>query len=377
LLPPCCGCGWQMTADPRGVPSGIRTSPSRVRPSSVLNRIACGTMALMNLPGRIGIVLRDPLPWEQWVQIVETAEETGYEAVFVPEIAGREAFASLAGLARSTSEIRLGTGVVTIGARTPVAAAMGAATVQESSAGRMILGIGAGDAAARRRFEASGLGPVDLVERYVRLVKRVLAGDQVEEDPILGTSPFHLELALEPGPPPVWLGALGDRMIALAGSVADGVILNWCTPARVSEARGLVDRALSASGRDRSAFTLAVYVRASLGLPEAVAFEALRPMTAMYASIPHYRRQMERMGLGEEAAMAAKSLGAGRPQDVSEGLVRALAIVGDRKEALGRFEAFSQAGADLILCYPVSALEPFSSVLRTVLGAAPSPAVER
>lgn len=48
-----------------------------------------------------------------------------------------------------------------------------------------------------------------------------------------------------------------------------------------------------------------------------------------------------------------------------------------RGEAMARFEEYFSAGADLVLCYPVSALEPFSSVLRTVLAAAPSPAVER
>ena len=331
----------------------------------------------MTIPGRIGVVLRDALPWEQFVQIVETAEETGYEAVFVPEISGRESFATLAGLARTTSAIKVGAGVVSVGSRTPVVAAMGAATVHELSAGRMILGIGAGDEAGRRRY--GSLGALELVERYVRLVKRLLAGEEVDADPVFGTSSVRLDLSLEAAgaPLPVWLGALGNGMISLAGSVADGAILNWCTPERVAEARALVDRALAGGGRDRSAFTLAVYVRASLGLADVVALEALRPMTAMYASIPHYLRQMEAMGLGEEAGLAAKALDAGRPQDVPEDLVRALAVLGGRSEAMARFERYFKAGADLVLCYPVSALEPFSSILRTILAAAPTPAVER
>lgn len=335
-------------------------------------------MAAMTIPGRIGVVLRDPLPWEQWVQVVETAEETGYRALFVPEISGREAFSSLAGLARATTGVLLGTGVVAMGARTPVATAMAAATVQELSDGRMILGIGAGDAAGRRRY-GSGLRSLELVERYVRMVKQILAGGdvEVEADPVFGTPPFRLDLALQPGPPPVWLGALGDGMISLAGAIGDGVILNWCTPGRVAQARDLIERSLDAAGRDRSAFTLAVYVRASLGLSDDLALASLRPMTAQYASIPHYRRQLETMGLGEEAALAAKALQAGGSPDVPEGLVRALAILGGREEAAARFDEYLRAGADLVLCYPVSALEPFSSILRTVLAAAPNPAVER
>jgi 5,10-methylenetetrahydromethanopterin reductase len=333
-------------------------------------------MAAMTIPGRIGVVLRDPLPREQWVQVAETTEETGYRALFVPEISGREAFSSLAGLARATTRLLLGTGVVTVGARTPVATAMAAATVHELSDGRMILGIGAGDAAGRRRH-GGGLRSLELVERYVRLVKQILAGDDVEADPVFGTPAFRLDLALQSGPPSVWLGAVGDGMISLAGAIGDGVILNWCTPGRVAQAREVIDRSLDSAGRDRSAFTLAVYVRASLGLSDDLALASLRPMTAQYASIPHYRRQLEGMGLGEEAALASKALQAGRPQDVPEALVRALAILGGREEAAARFDEYLRAGADLVLCYPVSALEPFSSILRTVLAAAPSPAVER
>jgi 5,10-methylenetetrahydromethanopterin reductase len=330
----------------------------------------------MTIPGPIGIVLRDALPWEQLVQIVETAEETGYEAAFVPEISGREAFSTLAGLARSTSAIKLGAGVITIGSRVPVVAAMGAATIQDLSGGRMILGIGAGDKAARSRYGAR-LGSLESVRRYVESVRRALVGDEVPEDPVLGTPAFRLDLPLEGGQPPVWLGALGDGMVSLAGGVADGVILNWCTPGRVAEARALVDRALAAAGRDRSAFTLSVYVRASLGLADELALDALRPMTGLYAAIPHYRRQMEAMGLGEDASIAATALASGRPKDVPESMVRALAVLGGRSEAMARFEEYSRAGADLVLCYPVSALEPFSSILRTVLAAAPNPSVER
>jgi alkanesulfonate monooxygenase SsuD/methylene tetrahydromethanopterin reductase-like flavin-dependent oxidoreductase (luciferase family) len=330
-------------------------------------------MAAMTIPGRVGVVLRDPLPWEDLVQVVETAEETGYQAVFVPEIAGREAFGTLAGLAGSTSRVRLGTGVVTVTSRSPIAAAMGAATIHDLSAGRMILGIGAGDAGRRR---TAGQGPVELVERYVRLLQRVLAGEDVEDDPVLATPGFRLELPLEAAPPPVWLGALGDRMVALAGAIADGAILNWCTPGRVAEARRLIDRALAERGLDRSAFTLSVYVRACLGVAETTALDAVRAMTATYASLPHYRSQMEAMGLGEQAAKATAALAVNRPQDVPEDLVRALAVVGGRAEVQARLDEYVEAGADLVLCYPVAVLEPLSSILRTVLAAAPDPAVE-
>jgi len=131
------------------------------------------------------------------------------------------------------------------------------------------------------------------------------------------------------------------------------------------------------AGRDPSLLTVAVYVRACLGLDEDVAMSALKQMAGQYAAIPHYLRQFEVMGLGEEAAMGAKAYQAGRVEEVPEPLVRATAVTGGRGTALARFGEYRDAGADVVLCYPVAALDPSSSVLGTVLAAAPSPSLER
>ena len=307
-----------------------------------------------------GIVFRDPLPWPEQRELVQTAEETGYEAAFVPEIAGREAFSTLTGLADDSSTIQLGTGVVTMWARTPATTAMGAATVHELSGGRFVLGIGSGS-------PPPGSNPKTQLERlrqYVGSVRTVLSGETLPPDDPFGQGGFRLAVGLPTGPPPLWLGALGDRTMEAAREIADGVILNWCTPKRVGEARRL-------AGGD---VTVAVYVRACLGVSDRVALEALRPATAQYAAIPHYRRQMERMGLGEAAVEAAHALGSGDMEKVPETLVRTLAVMGGRDEALARFAAFHDAGADLVLVYPVPALDPFSSIMGTLLTAAPDPA---
>lgn len=334
----------------------------------------------MTVPERgTGIVLRDALPWHDALQVVRTAEETGYAAVFVPEIETREAFGSLAGFAAATGRVRLGTGVVTVYARSPVTAAMGAATVNQASGGRFILGIGAGspNGPPGSALAPEGIRPLALVEEYVRVVRAILSGERAESGP-LAVRGFRL--GMEPGDPPpqVWVGALGDRMVALAGRVADGVILNWCTPERVAAARGVLRGSAEAAGRDPGGVTVAVYVRACLGIEEGVAMPSLRSMTGLYASIPSYRAQLRAMGLGDGAEAAAAAHRAGRPEQVPESLVRALAIIGGRAEAEARFDEYRRAGADLVLCYPVPAgHDALSSVLGTVLAAAPTTAVER
>jgi alkanesulfonate monooxygenase SsuD/methylene tetrahydromethanopterin reductase-like flavin-dependent oxidoreductase (luciferase family) len=239
----------------------------------------------------------------------------------------------------------------------------------------LILGIGTGDTKAVARMPDGGV--LELTRRYVEVVKQALSGHAVPPEDLFGVGGFRLALSAQSEPPSVWLGALGDDMIRLAGEVADGVLLNWCTPERVTRAGRLVREAAERAGRDPAALTIAVYVRACLGPEEPVALSALREMTGLYASFPNYRRQFERMGLGEEVSLAAKAFAGGRIQEIPESLVRILTVLGGRTEALDRFAAFREAGADLVLCYPVAALETLSSVLGTVLAAAPSPALER
>jgi alkanesulfonate monooxygenase SsuD/methylene tetrahydromethanopterin reductase-like flavin-dependent oxidoreductase (luciferase family) len=330
-------------------------------------------MTAMTVPERgTGIVLRDALPWHDELQIVRTAEESGYSAVFVPEIEAREAFGTLAGFASATDRVRLGTGVVTVHARSPVTAAMGAATVNQASGGRFILGIGAGSPGGPpgSALAPGGIKPLALMEEYVRVVRAILSGERADSAP-LGVRGFRLGMDAGDPPPRVWVGALGDRMVALAGRVADGVILNWCTPERVAAARGVLRASAEAAGRDPDDVTIAVYVRACLGIEEGLALPSLRSMTGLYASYPPYLAQLRAIGLGDDADSAAAAHRDGKPEQVPESLVRALAIIGGRAEAQARFDEFRAAGADLVLCYPVVAgTDALSSVLGTVLAAA-------
>jgi 5,10-methylenetetrahydromethanopterin reductase len=289
---------------------------------------------------RTGVAIREPLPWHDLVQVVRTAEQTGYEMLFVPEGLGREAFATLAGLAPVTERILLAPGVAAVTARPARTAAMAAATVQELSGGRFILGLGAG-------FERK----IDAIRAYV---------DEVRQT----------QLAFDLGPfPPIWLAALGDRMISLAGEIADGVLLNWCTPERLARARDTLTDATQRAGRDPRSVTLATYVRACVEPDEAVAVQAVGPQAQQYASIPHYRAHFEQMGLADEAAAAAAG-------DDPGPLIRAVALVGDAKAAARRLQAYGDAGADLAVVYPVPALEPVSSMLGTILALAPEPTLE-
>lgn len=300
--------------------------------------------------------LRDPLPWKDLSAIVRASEGAGYAALFVPEIAGRrDAFVTLGALATETRDLLLCTGVVPMRSRLPLLTAMAAATVQERSGGRLILGLGAGDA---------GRGALGGLRGTVAQVRALLSGASVE----IGGESVRLSL-VPASPPPIWVAALGPNAMRLAGEVADGALLNWCRPDRVSFARERIREGAEAAGRDPDGCTVAVYVRASVGDDQSVAVSALRAAAGQYASYPAYARQFVQMGLGEEAAAAAAAHRGGRPEDVPEELVRAVCVVGGG--ASERLEAYRAAGADLVVVYPVAVRDAATSIERTLLVLAP------
>ncbi|MFL5738429.1 MAG: LLM class flavin-dependent oxidoreductase [Actinomycetota bacterium] len=296
-----------------------------------------------------GIALRDPLPWHDLEQVVETADQTGYSSLFLPEIAARDVFAALTTLAPAAPNLTLATGVATILSRTQRITAMGAATVAERSGGRMLLGLGTGPARN---------GALDALRSYVTAVRILLDGGELDGE--------RLTLDI-PRPVPIWIAALGPRAMRLAGEVADGVLLNWCPPERVAFARERIREGAEAAARDPAGVRVGVYVRSVVG-QGAAGDIGLRRAAAEYASYPAYRRQFDDVGLGAEAERAAAG-------DVPDSLLDAVALRGDAATAARRLQSYRDAGADLPVVYPVATLEPVSSILGTLFALAPAPAV--
>jgi len=312
-------------------------------------------VAARRQPSGTGFALRDALPWAELARIVRDVEPAGYTAVFLPEITGRDALVTLGMLAGETRRLLLGTGVLPMRSRTALLTAMGAATVHERSGGRLILGLGTGEV---------GRGALDELRETVRRVRALLRGGALED----GDS---VTLSLRPGREvPIWISALGPKAMRLGGEIADGVILNWCPPERVSFARARIAEGAEAAERDPVSVTVAVYVRAWVGRDEAEAISALRSMAGRYASYRAYRRQFEQVGLGPQAAVAGQAHRAGRSEDVPEVLVRSVCAVGDG--ARDRLDAFREAGADLPIVYPVATADPAASIEATLRALAPA-----
>jgi alkanesulfonate monooxygenase SsuD/methylene tetrahydromethanopterin reductase-like flavin-dependent oxidoreductase (luciferase family) len=312
------------------------------------------------LRGSTGFALRDPYAWTDLAALSASGARLGYGALFLPEIAGRDTLAAITGLAGERGDHLLATGVVPLPARSPQLLAMAAATAQERSGGRLVLGLGTG--ASRGRA-------LERLRRTVLALREVLRHGRADID----GEALHLTLVPDQ-PPPVWIAALGPNAVRLAGEIADGVLLNWCTPDRVARARRELAEGAKAAGRDPLEVTVGVYMRACADADETASRTALAAAVAEYASYPSYARQFASMGLGDEAVGAAEAHRAGRPQDVPGRLVDELCLSGRADEAARRLDRYRAAGADVPVVYPVvgAGADPVQSARATLEALAPS-----
>src|SRR3954452_2378014 len=185
----------------------------------------------------VALPLNLGLPVTGFAEVARRAEALGYDRIWAAEAGTADAFVLLTACAATTGRIGLATGVVPIQTRTPSLMAQAAATVQDASGGRLTLGLGVSSPTIVERW--NGLpydAPLSRVREYVAIVRALLAGEKLthagEHYRVDG---YRVLMAL-PEPPPILLGALGERMLMTAGEIADGVCLNWIAAAAVPAA---------------------------------------------------------------------------------------------------------------------------------------------
>jgi 5,10-methylenetetrahydromethanopterin reductase len=313
-----------------------------------------------------GVVLRDLLPASgsrpsiparQMVELSREAEALGFQSAWVTEGRGKESFAMLGAMSMATRRIGLGTSILPIFSRPPTVTAMAAATLDDLSGGRLILGLGTGHVAVTESGHGIPLPhPASAMREYVEAVRLVLAGGSVRyQGEVVRIREFQLEFA--PGRRvPIFVGALGPRMLRLAGALADGVILTWFPPARLSWARDLVAQGAREVGRRPEEVTIAATARICAPRDGDGARETARRQLASYAAFPAYARLWEAGGLREAVGRITAALPEGigaAARVVPDAMLEMFVGIGDRNRLGAHLQTYRAAGADLVLAYPV------------------------
>ena len=287
---------------------------------------------------------------DQAIERVKRADAQGYDATYVTHLAARDSLTVLMAYAAATENIKLGTGVLPIYSRSPVATAQIAATIDEYSGGRMVLGLGVSHEVTVTNWYGTELDrPLKAMREYVGIVRACCCGEDPPEGEIF-RSRFRF-MGYQPRPDlPIYVGALSPRMLRLAGEIADGAMLWLCNPDYV---RNVVVPEVRA-GRERAGlpmegFDVVAAVPAAVTDDREAAYETMRADLLTYWSLPFYRAMIDRSGFGEDIARFDEAMQAGdvdrAKQAISDRFLDDLTAIGTPDEVRAGVQRYADAGA--------------------------------
>jgi alkanesulfonate monooxygenase SsuD/methylene tetrahydromethanopterin reductase-like flavin-dependent oxidoreductase (luciferase family) len=289
---------------------------------------------------------------EQAVERVRLAESLGYDSTYVTHIAGRDSLTVLAAYANRTERIRLGTGVLPIYSRTPAATAQTAATVDELSGGRMVLGIGVSHKVTVEAWYGQEIGrPVAEMREYAGAIRAMFSGEDPPaiEDAKWPTAFRFMGYDVRPDLP-IYIAALSPNMLQLAGEIADGVLLWLCDPPYVRDVViPEVTKGRERAGKSLDGFDIVPAVPSAVTADRAVTLDRLRSDLVTYLSLPFYRSMLERSGFGEEIAAFDAGMADGDVERaksaMSEAMLDSLGGFGSADQVRGAVRRYLDAGA--------------------------------
>jgi F420-dependent oxidoreductase-like protein len=305
--------------------------------------------------------------------VVKEAERLGYDSVWTAEAYGSDAATPLAWFAAQTSKIRLGSAIFQMPGRTPALTAMTAATIDQLSGGRMMLGIGSSGPQVAEGWHGQRFGrQLQRTREYVHVVRMALARERVEfaggtlELPLPDGPGKALKLTIAPVQEriPIYLAAIGPKNTQLAGEIADGWIPTFFSPDHVSELRELLEQGAARSGRSLEQFDIAPTVNAFVSDDRELARNVMRPVLALYIGgmgsreQNFYNRLVQRYGF-EQAAQEIQDLylegkkaeaGAAIPDE----LIDLVSLCGPREAVRERLGAYRDAGVGTLMVTPMA-----------------------
>jgi probable F420-dependent oxidoreductase len=304
------------------------------------------------------------------------AAELGFTSFWVAETTGPEAFASLAAAGAVAPTLDLGTGVLALQLRSPGLTAMGAATLATLHPDREVLvGVGVSSPVVTSKWHGIPYGdrPVGRVREFTEVLRACLSGEAVSHR---GThyhvDRFRLGVRLGDRRPRIVLGALNERMLGLAGEVADGVLLNYLPASAVPWCVEKVRRGEATAGRAPGSCTIYAYVHVGVcERPDGI--DAARRDLFSYIVVDAYADAFRRAGFAEEVD-AVRAAHAARDRDgavaaVSDAMVDAIDIMGDAEHVRASVEAYRTAGVDHPVVMPLPWGPDRMAVIRATMEA--------
>ena len=298
----------------------------------------------------------------KYAQLAREAESRGVEGVFSIQL-NSNPWVPLGAVAATTSRIRLATGIALAFTRSPFETALAALDLDQLSEGRFTLGLGTGvESAHREHYGSAYAQPVARLAEAVQIIRLVISGEARKRGRFDGQfwqldfSRLALAKPLRPNLP-VWVAALREPLVRVAGAHADGLIghPSWSVRWARQQVLGPWAEALRSSGRERAQVEVNLW---QVVAPNPDAKESLRDAkahVALYGSIAQYESYFAAHGFGEVARSLAAGAAAGRRdlvELVPDEMARTFVVCGTPSEVATQLEPLHEVADSLCLQPP-------------------------
>ncbi|UKD59766.1 LLM class flavin-dependent oxidoreductase [Amycolatopsis sp. FU40] len=310
--------------------------------------------------------------WPETRDFVLEAEKLGLGECWVAEAWGSDGPSVLGYLAARTDRIRLGSGIMQLGVRTPVALAQAALTLAEMSGGRFALGLGpSGPQVIEGLHGVPFARPLTRMRETVQIIRSAFAGEKIS----FAGKAFHIPLPGESRPMrlstapneeiPIYLATLSPRMLELTGELADGWLGTSFVPEGADAYFRHLDAGLAKAGRSRGDLVVCQGAEVAFASDE----DELRPMVAGRkkelafslggmgsASTNFYHDAYSRQGWADVAAEVRERWQSGdrdgAAELVTDEMVLATTLIGTEDMVRARLKVWRAAGVDTVRLYP-------------------------
>ena len=318
---------------------------------------------------RIACSLGSLLSVEEVLQCTQIISETKIDSIWIPETWGMENFSMLGAVANHTKTQKIGSSIINIYSRSPSTIAMGSATIDTLSNGRLILGLGTSSVPIVEDFHGEKFEtPVQRMREYVEIIRLSLMKKQINySGNIFNLKNFTLLIEPKRKSIPIYLAAINEKMVNLCWEIGDGVIF-YLRP--IDEMKKTISKMQSQKNID-----VACQIITCISNDSEEAIQRAKKTVAFYISVGKiYRDFLANNGFKNETSNIfeefKKSGFKSNHELVTDSMLNSLCISGSPEEAKIQLEKFRNAGIDLpiIQFNPIgNTIESFSLLKKTLL----------
>ena len=282
------------------------------------------------------------------------------DSVWIPETWGMEGYSMLSIVSQIVKKPKIGSSIINIYSRTPTLIAMGAATVDTLSNGRLILGLGTSSESIVQEWHGLKFtNPVQRMREYVDIIKLTLSGNKVNYDgKFFQLRNFNLLITPIRKNIPIYLAAVNEKMVSLTWEIADGVIF-YLRP--IQELKGTIQKMQSKKKIDVSCQLITC-----ISDDSEKATERAKKTLAFYISVGKiYREFLAKNGFNNETKNIyeefKKSGLKSNHELVTDNMLESLVISGTSNECTKKLKRFVDAGIAL----PILQFNPIDDIMAS------------